>query len=203
MATPPPQEDIRSLALAARASASALISRHTLKPGQKKASIELYEILASCLALCERGATSHSDRAALESLFAQQPPRPGTNRRYVAHNTDLPLIVCRIVFYEDNSTNAWRYATALREAARLGLHSTTLLAHLTTQGGVNALFFPTRSRSSASGGGFATKTLRLSETVTYSRTAPFVLTLQWQEDNTFLVLAGPAGPETHRQEGNP
>jgi len=173
---------IVDLALQARRNAAAVVDRH-VNPSQKQASLALYDVLAPCMELCERCGRDPDDRAELERLFAEQ-PRPG-NRRYVEKASDIYVLVCRFVFTETDRTNAIRYACALREAGRRQIRSTALAEWLRRNGGVNALYFsrPLDTRI------VATKTLHLHDRISFSRDAPFTLTLRWRTDNRFDVLA--------------
>ena len=173
--------DILDLALQARRDAALVVDRHT-NPNQKTASITLYGVLASCLELCERCDNDAAERAALEKLFAEQ-PKTG-NRRYVEKGSDIYVFVCRFVFTSTDRTNAIRYASALREAAKSQIHRSNLFSYLKKNGGVRALYFrrPLAARS------VRTKTLHLAEQIEVSRDKPFTVTLSWRQDNIFDVV---------------
>lgn len=173
--------DILAMAMKARKDASLVVDRHT-NPSQKAASVALYGVLASCLELCERCDRAPEDRAAMERLFNEQ-PKIG-NRRYVEKGSDIYVFVCRFVFTETDRTNAIRYASALREAAKMQINSSDLFDHLKNNGGVNSLYFrrPLDTRL------VKTKCLRLAEQIEFSRDQPFTITLMWQDDNSFAIV---------------
>lgn len=173
--------DIIALAIQAKKDASLVVDRHT-NPSQKTASIALYGVLASCLNLCERCDRDAGELGELQRLFKEQPVTG--KRRYVEKDSDIYVLVCRFVFTETDRTNAMRYASALREAAKLQVSSADLRGYLKDNGGVNALYFkrPLDARS------VKTKCLRLADQIEFSRDAPFSLTLRWRDDNTFDVL---------------
>ena len=168
---------VTDLALKARGQASEVVIRH-----KKRASFQLYSVLAPCLELCERCERDPAERAELERLFAAQ-PREG-NRRYVERGSDIYVLVCRFVFAGTDRSNAMRYSQALREAAKLQIRSGELEAWLGKNGGVNALYFrrPLTTRS------VSTKTIRLARSITIPRDRGFTVTLLWSQDNTFRVL---------------
>jgi hypothetical protein len=186
---------IAEFAFRVRADAASVVDRHS-NPNQKAASLALYGVLASCMALCGRCERDASERAELERLFAEQ-PKAG-NRRYVEKSSDVYVRVCRFVFTETDRTNAMRYSQALREAAKLQLNSKTLAGWTRDNGGVNALYFrrPLDARS------VKTSALRLAEQIEFSRDRPFAIKLRWRHDNSFDVLAEilepPAAPLTAR-----
>lgn len=173
---------IVDLALQARRDAAAVVDRH-VNPSQKQASLALYDVMASYMELCERCGRDPDERAELERLFAGQ-PRPG-NRRYIEKASDIYVLVCRFVFTETDRTNAMRYACALREAGRRQIGSTGMANWLRQNGGVNALYFSRPLGARIVG----TKTLHLHDRISFSRDAPFTLTLQWRTDNRFDVIA--------------
>jgi alkanesulfonate monooxygenase SsuD/methylene tetrahydromethanopterin reductase-like flavin-dependent oxidoreductase (luciferase family) len=161
---------------------AAIVSRWHTTPGKTKASLTLYKVLAECKQLCERCETSPQDKAEVDRMFAEQ-PKAG-NRRYVEKGSDVYVLICRFVFAETDRTNAMRYAAALREAAKMDIPGARLSDWMKTNGGINALYFrrPLDARE------VKTKALRLDQQITISRDKPFVLTLQWQPDNTFTVI---------------
>ncbi|MGR9056032.1 hypothetical protein ACU8NH_09000 [Rhizobium leguminosarum] len=173
--------DIVQLAIKAKRDAALVVDRHT-NPSQKAASLALYDVMASCMELCERCELDSAEQTALECLFKEQ-PKTG-NRRYVEKGSDIYVMVCRFVFTETDRTNAMRYASALREASKLQLSSENLSDWMRGNGGVNALYFrrPLDARR------VKTKCLRLAEQIEFSRDEPFTLTLRWQDDNTFAVI---------------
>lgn len=173
--------EITDLAMNARAAAAVVVDRH-VNPSQKQASLALYGVMAKCMELCERAERDETEREEIYRLFADQPKQG--NRRYVERGSDTYVLVCRFVFTETDRTNAMRYASALREAAKLQLNSKTIAEWLKTEGGINALYFrrPLDARC------VKTKALRLAEQIEFSRDEPFTLTLSWQDDNTFAVV---------------
>lgn len=156
--------------------------------GKRKTSFELYALLADCMALAER---CTSDRAAFDEmrgLVAQQ-PHDG-NRRYVEMCADAYQLVCRFVFADLKSrgaerSNASRYAMALREAAKIGVKSADLAAHLRDGGGINSLFLarPLAARS------VTTRMLHLTQSITAPKDEEITLTLRRISDGRFDVIS--------------
>lgn len=174
----------RQRLLDVQGAARQIVDRHT-NPGQKKASLALYGVLADCLALVEACDRDPLVEEEMRAMFAAQ-PKEG-NRRYVEKGSDSYIYVCRFVFTSTDRTNAMRYAAALREAHKLQVRSMDLVAWMKQNGGVNALYFrrPLEARE------VRLKALRLSRQITVSRHAPFSLTLRWKDDNSFEVIHGP------------
>lgn len=172
--------DIIRLAMKARADAVLVVDRHT-NPSQKAASLALYNVMGTCMELCER-CTDPEEKQRLHALFLEQ-PKTG-NRRFVEKGSDIFVLVCRYVFTETDRTNAMRYASALREASKLNLSSADLPEHMKKNGGVNALYF----RRPLNACRVKTKCLRLSTTIDFSRDKPFMMILRWRDDNTFEVI---------------
>lgn len=167
---------ITELAVRTRKDASEVVQRH-----KKRASFQLYTVLASCLELCERCDQHPIERIELERLFESQPHEG--NRRYVESGSDIYVLVCRFVFAGTHRTNAIRYSQALREAVKLQIRSGELEQRLRQNGGINALYF----RRPLTIESVSTKTLRLARSITVPRGRPFTLTLQWTAENTFQV----------------
>lgn len=169
---------ISELARAARTFAGEVVVRH-----KKKASFRLYEVLASCMQICERSDLDPADRAELEQLVSDQ-PKDG-NRRYVEKGSSIYLLVCRYVFAGSNLTNCARYSQALNEAAKMQIGSETIAKWMRENGGVNALYFKRPLDQTT----VSMKTLRLAQSVTVSRGQAFDLRLRWKNDNTFEVIS--------------
>lgn len=169
-------ETIVDLARRVRTQADEVVIRH-----KKLSSFRLYAILAPCLELCERCERDPGERDELHALFMTQ-PHDG-NRRYVERGSDIYTLVCRYVFNGTSGTNVWRYACALREAAKLQIGSATIEGWMRDNGGINALFFrrPIEMRTTCA------KSLRLDRAVAMPRDCAFTLTLRWRQDNTFKV----------------
>lgn len=173
--------------------------------GKRHSSLELYELLAGCMALAERCRNDDAN-AELRRLVAQQ-PRTG-NRRYVERQSDEYSLVCRFVFSDLRSakaerSNASRYAHALRQAAISGLTSATLVAKLATDGGINNLFL----RRPLSAANVTTRSLQLDRPITVEKGRPFCLTLRRTTDNRYEVLDHSDDPRRPRnwgaQDGQP
>jgi hypothetical protein len=173
-------DSIIDLVQQTRQQAGEVVARH-----KRHSSFRLYDVLAPCLAICERCERDPDERAEIDRLFAEQ-PKVGQNRRYVEKGSDIYQLVCRYVFAGTYLTNATRYAQALREAAKMQIRSADLATWLRHNGGVNALYF----RRPLAALAVEMKTLRLTEPVRVQRHKAFSLTLRWQPDNTFKVLAG-------------
>lgn len=168
--------NIRSLIDAARAAAVVVTGRH-----QKKASLELYAVLARCAEICERCAASPADLVELTTLFDAQ-DRGERNRRYIEDGSDINIRVARYVFEaDDNRANVYRYSIALREAARRGVRSSEMAFWLRTNGGINALYH-TRPAQRVN---LSTRCLRLSESIEVPAVGSFTLTLERLPHNVF------------------
>jgi hypothetical protein len=169
---------ITELAKAVRCAADDVTSRH-----KKLASFRLYGVLADVMEVCERAERDPAEKAELDALLREQ-PHDG-NRRFVEKGSDTYTLVCRYVFHgSPNRSNLYRYAEALRQAAAIQLRSDTLAAWLKTSGGVNGLYFrrevvkkPARLR-----------VLRLLSPIEFPRDRPFMITLEWTDQNAFKVI---------------
>lgn len=170
--------EIAALAKECRAAARAVISRH-----QKLASLDLYRVLSRTMALCEAASLSNSAQDDLRDLIAAEPGE--RNRAYVERGSDIYTLACRYVFMGDESAaNICRYAHALREAEKLGVHSAELFDRLRDQGGVNALYLrrPLKAQFASA------KMLRLDRSVCFPKHGSFTLSLRRSADNVFTVL---------------
>jgi hypothetical protein len=165
---------ITDLTVSAKQAAQDVVVRH-----KRKSSFRLYSVLAQCMEIVERCKASHQDHAEVHALFKQQEAN-----HWVFADSDIFVLVCRYVFAGTYSSNSIRYSQALREAHKLNISSDKLAAYMKRNGGVNALYFrrPLEQRS------MKTKTLRLNESISFSRDAPLTLTLRWRDDNTFDVV---------------
>lgn len=170
-----------SLIMKTRSDANILIERHT-NPSKLGAALTLYDVLSSCLLICEKCLYDETEYRKIETLFQEQ-EKTG-NRRYIEKGSDIYVLVCRYIFTNTDRTNAMRYASTLREAAKRQISSEQLVSYMKNNGGINALYFsrPLSERS------VKTKTLRLADQIQFSRDKPFRLTLEWKDDNTFKVL---------------
>ena len=175
---------IMDLAQACRDSAEQVLRRH-----QKLASLDLYRVLQQCLGLCE---ACRGDERAVEQLRQAIVAEAAGTRSYVEHGSDVYVVVCRYVFAKDESrANTCRYAHALREAAKLGLDSSSLYSWLAKNGGVNALYL----RRPLEAAVVSTKLIRLDRSVTVPKAGEFALTLERRSDNVFAVVGvSPAPP---------
>lgn len=155
-----------------------------LARGKRWASMDLYRVLAPCMELCERAERDKSEEEKLRALVADQPAH-GRNRVYVEANSDIYTCVCRFIFSDPKRrTESFRYAAALREAAKRQVGSGDLVSYLSKNGGVSALYFARPLAVSS----VKTKTLHLTEPTHVHRDREFTLTLRWQTDNSFKVL---------------
>lgn len=156
--------------------------------GQKRSSLELYRILAGCMALAMR-CRDPDEAAALRRLVLDR-SRGEESRSYVEAGSDEFVLVCRYVFSSGsasaNRSNASRYASALREAAVRQIRPEDLSRYLRHNGGINALFL-TRPLAALA---VTTRTLRLNSPVTVPKGAAFTLTFRRRPDGTFDVIHG-------------
>ena len=168
--------------------------------GKRHSSFELYGLLAECMKLTERCIANPDDEKKIRGLVVQ---RPRGNRTYVEKGSDAYILVCRFVFSNLRSakterSNASRYAMALREASKHGLTSKTLAAHLSKNGGVNALFL----RRPLERGDVITKCLVLVDTIRVKKGCPFTIKLQRTDDNRYAVLCHTENNDTEREWAN-
>jgi len=165
---------------------SALKQRAAFFISQRRKDIDLYDVLADCMALCERARDTGELKRLQDDFLARE--RAGGRRAYFERNADEYLIVGRYVFEpEVNRAACWRYTATMREAAKRQISPANLVAWLREQGGINALFRtrPVAARTAK------TKTLHLTTAVTVPKDAPFTLTLQREPNGFFRVVEPP------------
>lgn len=168
---------------------SALKQRAAFFISQRRKDIDLYEVLADCMALCERARDTGELKRLQDDFLARERARArerGRRRRtYFERDADEYLIVGRYVFEPEVSRAAcWRYTATMREAAKRQISPANLVTWLREQGGINALFAtrPVAARTAK------TKTLHLTSAVTVPKDAPFTLTLQREPNGFFRVV---------------
>lgn len=176
-------DHIVKMAIEARQSASLVVDRH-VNPGKTKASKALYKVLADCMAIAERCEKDPNDYAKIRKLFDQQ-PKEGV-RRYIEKSNDIFGLVSRFVFTDSDRTNAARYAACLRVAKSEAIASDKLAEYMWNNGGVNALYFRRKLDVRL----VRTKCLRLDRQIVIDRDRPLTITLQWRDDNSFIVIEG-------------
>lgn len=155
---------------------------------QRRKDLDLYQLLADTLAICER-ASLEGEVNRLKAEFLARRKDEG-RRVYFEGDPDVYLIVGRAVFEpEINRAASWRYTATLREASKLQLRSGDLVEYLRTNGGVNALFKarPVEARTST------TKVLNLTRPITVPKEQNFKVTLRRNSRGFFDVMEGPSG----------
>jgi hypothetical protein len=165
---------------------SALKKRASFFITQRRKDVDLYQVLADCMALCER-ARDTGDLPRLQAEFLKSEQARG-KRAYFERDADEYLIVGRYVFEpEVNRAACWRYVATMREAAKRQISASQLVEWLRGQGGINALFKtrPVAARTAS------TKTLHLTSAVTVPKDGPFTLTLRREPNGFFCVVAEP------------
>lgn len=140
---------------------------------QRRKDIDLYQVLADCMAICERASLEGEVDRLRRDFLARQ--KDEGRRAYFEGDPDVFLIVGRSVFEpEVNRAACWRYTATMREAAKRQIRSTDLVEWLRSQGGINALFRarPVEARTAR------TKTLHLNEPLDVPKDEPFTITLK-------------------------
>ncbi|MBA4282018.1 hypothetical protein [Ralstonia sp.] len=171
-----------------RQDVAALKSRAAFFISQRRKDVDLYQVLADCLAICERAELSGEVEALRGEHLAAE--RARGKRAYFEQGADVFLIVGRAVFEpEVNRAASWRYTATLREAAKRQIRSVELVEWLREQGGINALFKarPVEARTAR------TKTLHLNAQVEVPKDGPFTLTLRRDARGFFDVLEAANG----------
>ena len=151
---------------------------------QRRKDVELYGVLAECLALCETAERDGLTEALRQEVCSK--PLDGRNRSYVEGQSDIFLIVGRLVFEPETARAAtWRYSATLREASKAGIHSASLVDVLRSGGGINAFFRgrPVKSRTCH------TKTLHLNAAIEVPKDADFTVTLRRDARGFFDVVS--------------
>lgn len=157
---------------------------------QRRKDIELYALLADCLALCEEAVRGNFVEQIRQQVLARSSGRK-VGRCYFEQGADPALVIGRYVFDEDrkNRVNSWRYVVALREASKQGIGSGALVDWLRGHGGINTLF----KRREVEARSVRTKTLHLNQQVECPKGAPFTITLLRDERGFFDVITEGAG----------
>lgn len=159
---------------------------------------KLYALLAECLTICEEvnaaGMFEELRQLARISVNERKPRgtvtrtegNNGKGRSYVESNSDAYILVCRYVLAGvDERNSSYRYATTLREAAKRKIAGADLVAWLTENGGVNALYRPTTMKSDAN----RTRQLYLNQRITFPRDGEFTITLRHDGKGFFDVVS--------------
>lgn len=157
-----------------------------LLPRIKRKSEEvLYSTLVVCMKIAELAIRKKSEREALDSILHKLPPLPGQVKTYIRSYSDVYQRVCRVVFHGDeHHANMYRYANALRVAAKKGIKSNGLLEEL-QEGGVTKLF----NARHLKGDEISTRWLRLDRVIVHKKKEIVVLRLKRREDNYYEVLS--------------
>lgn len=192
------QPDLASLVGQACMEADTATAQHA-----RNARLALYDALGTCAIICRVCSFDADKYDELRRLIAAQ-PRGDQNRRYVERQSDVYTRVCRYVFINTNHTNVCRYAHTLREAEKAQIRPLDLSSWLNDNGGVNALYY----RRPLHEAEVATKVLRLTRKIVFSRTDDFTITLRWTPENTFEPLfvgdadqADDASPSLRSKDG--
>lgn len=148
--------------------------------------VELYWMLADCMALAERCMHNPAEYDELKKAFIAQ--TEGSKRRYIESKTSAYGLVCRFVFHSGPNSNrvgAWRYAKALDEAAKRQLNSATLFDYLNKNGGIGKLFLErdTEKRTRE------TRVLNLTSPIVVEKGGTITLTLTHSHGPVFDVVA--------------
>ena len=163
----------------------ALRDRATFFVSQRRKDIDLYKVLADCLAICEEA----SAMGLLDDLKKRviQAPDYGRNRQYLNANADVYLVVGRLVFEGEKQRAAtWRYTATLREAAKNNIASSDLVDWLRSNGGINALFKARDVKTRTA----KTKTLNLNQQIEVPKDGAFTVTLRRDARGFFDVIEG-------------
>jgi len=151
---------------------------------QRRKDIDLYEVLADCMAICEQAEAAGMVET-LKKDFLIKRQSEATGRVYFETDPDVYLVVGGLVFEpEVNRAACWRYTATLREAAKVGIAAADLTDWLRRNGGINALFKgrPVQARTAR------TKTLNLNTQVAVPNDSPFTLTLRRDSRGFFDVI---------------
>lgn len=163
---------------------AALKGRARFFISQRRKDVDLYQVLADCMAICER-AELDGDIDRLRADFIARERATG-KRAYFERDADAFLIVGRSVFApEVNRAACWRYTATMREAAKRQIRPGELVDWLRSQGGINALFKarPVEARTAR------TKTLHLNAQIKVPKDAAFTITLRRDARGFFDVVA--------------
>lgn len=167
-------------AIIKRSPVGLLLSRH-----RKHSDMYLYSVLTDCLEICEICERDPGEMQVLNRLITELPLVNGTNRVYVEAASDIYQRTCRFMLHgEEHTANVNRYAICLREAAKRGVTSATLLLEL-NRGGVSKFFLqrPGQGRS------VSTKCLRLDRAIYHHKGSLITLQLKRNPDGLYEVLA--------------
>ena len=147
----------------------------------RRTDAALYAVLSEIKAICE-DITAAKAEDDLRAVYAAK----ATNRRkYLETGSDVHVIACRYVLEDDDTRNSvYRYAIALREAAKRQIGAQDLAEWLRASGGVNALY---KARETA----FrvrTTKTLHLTSPVEVVPGVALALTVMRRPDGFFDLV---------------
>ena len=158
-----------------------LMTRH-----KKHADMQLYQVLADCMEICEVCLRDIKEYEVLNKLIAKLPIIDGKTRQYVESSSDIYQRTCRFMFHgEEHTANVNRYAISLREAARQGVKSKKLITELSS-GGINKFFLKRPSQNQERE--VETKCLRLDRAIRHYKSATITLKLKRNVDNVYEVL---------------
>ena len=150
---------------------------------KRRKDAELYQVIAESMRLCE----IVTDKGLVEAVKQRVIDKGAKTKKrsYFEKESDVYLIVGRYVFEPEISREAsWRYTATMREAARHGLTSETVVEWLSKNGGVNGLF-RTRNKKSRN---TKIKTLHLDRPVHFHEDRPFTVTLKRMPNGFFEVI---------------
>lgn len=145
----------------------------------------LYGLIAACLGICERvdreGLQDELREAVRVSVDIRGAGNAGRGRRFAMFESDVYILVARYVMAADQRNNPYRYAAAMREAAKRQIRSDALVDWLAEHGGVRALVLQVPKRRTI-------RVLHLTEAVEYLPGVPLNLSLMATPIGTFQVL---------------
>lgn len=157
-----------------------------MKRHKRHADMQLYQVLADCMEICEVCLRDIREYEVLNKLIGKLPIIDGKNRQYVERSSDIYQRTCRFMFHgEENPANTNRYAHCLREAARKKVTSKKLVGEL-ADGGVNKFFVTRPSQGQVRE--VATKCLRLDRQLRFQKDSVIRLRLKRTVDNIYEVL---------------
>lgn len=165
-----------------RSNISLLVKRH-----KKHADLDLYRVLRDCLEIAEVCLKDVREYEVLNKIIKKLPMTEGQQRHYVERGSDIYQRVCRFMFHgEEHTSNTNRYAHCLREAARQGVKSQTLIQEL-CDGGVARFYLKRPSQSQERV--VRTKCIRLDRQIEHYKSDVITLTLKRGIDNVYEVQA--------------
>ena len=167
---------------------SAKETAHSGPIGKRRSSFVLYNILVRCYGLAFECLLNEANRKTLEALVRNQPSEG--RGRWTLQNSDVFLLVCRYVFPRNGTgrgelSNASRYASAMREAAKQNMSQERFSTVLCEDGGIQKLFLARPLKTTE----IKTKTLHLDRSIVIHKNLVFTLTLRRLPDNNYEVIA--------------